>query len=726
MAVADLLPKRFEIASPNGRKRSAENFIPKTNPREKIEDVGHKPPSSPFTIFVKEHNRKAPYDYTDFQPLARALLLASIPILKKRYCEVTEETAKGFHHAFTSFLRFLCAQKKDGLRHEFFLMLQTEDHRNISSLTWEKVIYDWRDHLIHQVSKQKPVAIITKHKTVGKMRQVWTALASAGIVPEVKLKGIKGAKARQGRKGIPSLAQLKPKDKTLADPLTAKQTSVTEKLIRYFDDDEKSEAVEFLNALCAHISPERVGKLSLEALVTEIAKLNAERVESIRRCAEKDFLYWYEHWLKGQQAIVKARFSPAEIVDLLDRPERSVSERNRNATEYIHGNTEQHLGNALNLIIGAVGSDITGIGGRYHHIARRWGGIGRLHAYIHPHQRATLALWVLLLVDTGANCEVARELPANCIRKTEDSTYMTVMFSLKARAGYKRIKDCLPVEPQAGQILSTVQAIQHYQAMSARYREMADQETAKLLLLDIRKGVIIGITEFRARDDFKAFLKDHTDLKSLDIRPSFIRPSYLLKLQHDSYQAPMEVAQAQADHSSSTITQTYTGRAHTKLVYAMQIREFTKLYQAVVIASIDGAAEKLGISSIEAAKLFSDASRSGLGVACLNPNAGIQPGTRHGESCTRLDACPGCEMRYLVGTVDNIADLILFQEYLKSMEEVAMQTSPGNWERRWLPWLALAEVALAKFAHGETATAFAQARVKADARRPTYKPFPLF
>ena len=187
----------------------------------------------------------------------------------------------------------------------------------------------------------------------------------------------------------------------------------------------------------------------------------------------------------------------------------------------------------------------------------------------------------------------------------------------------------------------------------------------------------------------------------------------------------MEIAQVQADHTSTTTTAIYTLRSHTKLLYNQKIREFTKAYQAVIIESIVGAAEKLGISQEQAIRLFSDAARSGLGVACLNPEAGVQPGTRAGESCTRLDACPGCEMRYVVGTVNNIADLMLFERYLRSMEKETSKTSPVTWETQWIPWLVLAEVALAKFSQGETASAYVQAQTQANARLSYYKPFPL-
>ncbi|WP_440963127.1 hypothetical protein ACL58G_21775 [Massilia sp. GER05] len=725
MAVAGLLPKKFEIVSPKGRKRAASgtaNVTRKADPDEGAEAVS----LSPFAFLIEKHKRKMPYDYGTFQPLARYFLLRAIPILYRLYGAGSEALAKDYHHVFTSLLLFLEQHKQSGFEAEFFSTLATDEYTSLDSTRWEKMLYEWRDHLINS-STAKHVLDITKHMKIQAMNRLWAALADSLLVPAVKLKGIKGAKSTLKTKNRPSLAQLSSAKTALLDESAIELHAATHKISQYFDESDKEEAREFINALCANLPPAKVRALTLDALVVEIARLNANRLEAIRRCAEKDFLHWLEHWNKGQHALAKASHSPEEMVDLLDRPERSVSERSRNRTRLISGKTDCHLGNALNLLIGALGGNANGISGRYHHIKRQWGGNEALHAYLHPHKRATVALWTIILIDTGANCEVVREMPHACLRKAEDPNHMIVSFGLKARAGYKRINDCLPIQPQPGHELSAVQAIQHYEIMSSRNRKIANGEVAELLFLDTRQNDIIGITEFRARDDFKEFLQDHAELRDLPIRPSFIRPSYLLKVQHEDPAVSTESAQAIADHVlSSTTGNNYTHRTHTKLVYVQKVREFTRLFQSVIIASIEGAAEKLGISPEEAEALFSDAARSGLGIACLNPKAGVQPGTRRGESCTRLDACPNCEMRYLVGTVDNITDLILFEEYLKSQEAEATKAHPEAWETRWLPWLALAEVALAKFALGDTASAFLQATEKANARRPTYRPFKLF
>ncbi len=83
-------------------------------------------------------------------------------------------------------------------------------------------------------------------------------------------------------------------------------------------------------------------------------------------------------------------------------------------------------------------------------------------------------------------------------------------------------------------------------------------------------------------------------------------------------------------------------------------------------------------------------------------------------------------MRWVVGTVSNIVDLILFSEHLLSSQDNALAMNSAIWERRWLPWLVFADIALNKLSQGETAAAFAEASKQASIRRETYQPLPLF
>lgn len=731
LAASKVIPKRFEIASPAGRSKSADGTSIFTrrgwSKKEQQEEM-----LSPFSFRIEKFtSRQAPFSFDKFQPLARVFLLDAIPIIEKAFFIWGAEKSEEIYYSFTNLLLFFQSQKEKELHPEFFARLATKAYRDIDDLTWEKMLYEWRDYILHHsLENGRETDLLTKHNIVIRSNRLLIELAENNIVPEVKIKGFPGAKARSGKKSRTSLAQLSTANDSHL--LRKKQEKATAKLGEYFDELEKPEALEFINALCQELTSQEVRSLDIGSLISQISKLNKARLVMLRACAEKDFLRWHMHWNEGQRALKSVDLSEDEICDVLDSETRSVSARRKSSTRILGGSrsseTDPHfkyLGNCLLLAIGAHDGIISGIYGRYHHICRRYGGKDAFHAYLHPHNRARLALWVILLVDAGANCEVVRDMPFDCLHRTDDPTQMKVSFGLKARANYQRIEDHLPIEPEDGQLLSAVQAIDCYKQMSARYRGLADDCTKGFLFLHEREGKITNYSEFGARENFISFLADHPELAGLDARPSFIRPSYLLQRQHDDPQARLEVAQAAGDHASPSSTQLYTGKTHTKLIYQKKIREFQSLFQAVIISSIEGAAEKLAISQSEAQHLFSEAARSGLGVACLNSKAGLQLGTKRGEDCTRLDACPGCDMRYLVGTVDNIADLILFEEYLQANEEQMMQKSALVWEQRWLPWLVLAEIALANFKQGETASMYVRAKANADLRRPTYKGFPL-
>jgi hypothetical protein len=719
--LGNLLPGKYQILSCSDRS------IAPTEEKE----AKDKEPLSPYLLWIPSFaTRKDPFSFEQFQSLAGAFILDAMPHISDAFFRWGQDKSEMIYNALNHFLRFLQSKKEAGLHTAFFSHLATDTYKIIDDLNWEQIIYEWREELRESASRNgRATALITKHKTVMGLKSLWEELSQKKILPEVRIKGFIGAKNISERQSRPCLAQLTSSSK-IAQQENIKGDIRTE-LLQYFDDIEQAEAAQFINALCEEMDREEIRFLTLDSLITKIRTLNRNRLETLRACAEIEFQHWHDHWKVGQRVLEQVTLSKDEIRDLLDNDARPISERRRNSARLLGGSSiltdseHEFLGNCLLAALASHQGILTGIFGRYHHISLRYGGKNSFHAYLHPHQRATLALWIILLIDTGANCEVVRQMPFDCLRNIQDPSHMQVSFDLKGRANYKRIQDHLPIAPQEGQKISAIQAISTYKEMSQRYRQLAKDDVKDLLFLDVRGKLIIGLTEFRARDDFVCFLSDHPELASLNIRPSFIRPSYLLERQHSDPHVRIEVAQAAADHTTPTTTDIYTGRAHTRLVQQQQIRIFQNLFQSVIIRSIEGAAEKLGITKAEAEHLFSEAARSGLGVACLNPKAGIQPGTKPGDNCTRLDACPGCEMRYVVGTIENITDLILFEEYLRKNEEDACSKNPSAWEERWLPWLVLAEVALAKLQQGETASAFAQAKIQADIRRASYKAFPL-
>jgi len=82
-------------------------------------------------------------------------------------------------------------------------------------------------------------------------------------------------------------------------------------------------------------------------------------------------------------------------------------------------------------------------------------------------------------------------------------------------------------------------------------------------------------------------------------------------------------------------------------------------------------------------------------------------------------------MRWVVATVDNVADLMLFKEHLESVRTTGSGTDSERWEERWAPWLAFAEVVLHKLREGECAGIHDAALAEAAARRVNYVRLPL-
>jgi hypothetical protein len=716
LAFTEVIPVKIEL-KPITRSTKAKNGESRFTQKGWNRKPKPQKAPSPFEIRIEKHNRS--YDYTSFQSLAPQCLLRMVPVLTILFEAYSASFAKQLHNALVSFFQYLKNEKDQEISPGFYEVLQSDNFKNISDLQWQVIIYKWRDD-----QRDKPRSLITGHSIVKGLALIWDRLAGASIVPAITIIGFKNAQINASSRSRRTLAQLS-SNKIITEKV---EQAVWSRLRRFFDGTEQEEALEFLHSLLSTIGPEELKALSIDALIIKIHELNSARLNHLRECAENDFLQWYAHWECGQAALEAATHTAEELTLLLDSPLLSVSERRSNSSRLLFKGPEScRLGNSLLYVLASKNGTVKGLHGRYHHLTRAFGGRPLFHAYLHPHPDATLALWVLLLIDTGANCEVVREMPWDCLFQSKRPNSKTLTFAAKLRSGGKIIYDEHTEVPGTGQKISLIQAIESYQRMAQRSRSQANTDSENRLFLQEHKGGISGLNEWTARSWFIKFMNRHNDtLGYLDARPSMIRPSVLMSIQHKNADS-IAVAQVMADHSKpSTTLLHYTGRTPTKLKYNLLIREFQDRFQAVIIASIDGAAGKLGLTEEEFQRILSDAARTGLGVACQNPLGGVQPGTKPGHDCTRLDACWKCEMRWVVATKDNIIDLILFNEYLKETQDIAVHEHPEIWEKRWLPWLIFSDIALAKLSQGETAKIFSEANALAFELRTTYQPFPLF
>ncbi len=713
----DVIDTRIELNLPQQSKRAKMG-----QSRFTQRGWNQKPPppkiDTPYSFHVEKHERE--YDYSSYRDVGRLFVLHTTAFLKEYYPTRPAKAAKKTHECWMGVLRYLQDSRSNEYLREFHQQLDSDDFRCITAETWETVFYGWRESLTTDIEASECLPI-TQHQRINRLNALWAEFAGCGLVPSIRLRGFKNAKSRYLSTPRGTLAQL-----TLLDHATESAIeAASERLVDFFDDNDKSEAREYLRSLSQALSPDAIRALPVEAVIEEIHALNASRLAMLRQCAAADFKHWYEHWQKGEAAYKESSLDGSALVAALDSSTLSASEIRQNSTRLLVDAPErERLGNALRYIEARYKGSIAGINGRIHHLARSFGGRRKLMAYLHPHEHATLALWVLTMVDTSANCEVARTTPWDCLRKSKHPGVMQVILGPKNRAGGLIVIDELDIERPDGS-LSLVQTIQMYQEMAARFHDRSNGDTAKLMLLHDTKGHPQGLTEWTARSWFTAFLSRHDELRGLSALPSMIRPSALMDVQHRNG-GLVSAAQAVADHATPTTTlQHYTGRSPTKLRYALNIRAFQDRFQSIIIVTIDGAAAKLGISQAEFNTLLSEAARTGLGVACLDPLAGVQPGTRSGNQCTRMDKCWDCQMRWVVATVDNVADLILFNEYLNTTAEGGTALLPEDWEERWLPWLAFTSVALQKLKEGECAAVYAQAVSLANERRAEYARIPL-
>lgn len=705
-------PLSLQRLDSNGAKpRSRLPYKEKSRLRQQQRPISDLPETDSLCFRIPQTRRL--YCYSYFAALGHAFMHAvvkQLPVIFAPYA-----TQKSLHNTWSGFLSFLVTSAESEGENHFFEKLQTTNFRKISDLDWEHYIYCWRDGLSPRLRPS------SANQMVQELRTLWAGLSQAGLVPHVPIKGFKGGRRRGNNSRRKTLAQLSANQ--IGNRVQAEEV-LWARIEHLFDITERSEAHQFVRALSAEIPPHLLSSLSVEQLIGEMHALNSKRLTMLRQAAEREFTRWYQHWCHGQEAIRHASCPTDELVNLVDSPLRSESERRRNSRRLFYRSDKRTCtGNILAYVLATTGGSVQAASGRFHHLARLIGSRNELHAYLRPHDFATVALWILLLVDTGANCEVVREVPADCLAGINDPHHKKIFFGAKLRADGQVIIDQLPVLPSSNQSLSSVQAITQYTEMSASIQRRANDIERKFLLLYVRNGGgVEHLTEWHGREKFKRLLSGCESLKGLSAVPSMIRPSVMMEIQ---YRHPGKLAAAQvlADHAKASTTLThYTERAPVMLQYNLLIREFQERYQAVIIVSIDDAPSRLGLTKEQFDRVFSEAARTGLGVACLDPNIGIQPGTREGEPCTRMDRCCQCKMRWVVATPSNIADLILFSEYLKSTQNSEL---PERWEQVWLPWLVFSETALAKLKQGETVRAFEEGRMLAEQRRKEYKPIPL-
>ncbi|WP_434721131.1 hypothetical protein ACOZ4J_27325 [Pseudomonas syringae pv. actinidiae] len=658
----------------------------------KVEKTSPKP--SPSLHVSEKHGRA--YDYTKFvDHFGIEFIRSCVKELGPYLDALNTVKAKRAHQSLLSILGF-AVENASKLNYatdiEEFLNYSTSER------FWDVCGSEWRTHQLTRIKRQ------TVALKVANLNEVVSYLYGRGVLPFFKVTKIRGH--RLGSNSDPR--------KTVAQIGSYNLPTETINILwsRYagqFSATEERQGREYISALAAEIGVAEVSQLSIDSLLERINTLNVERLSELRAHAESEFLTWYKHWSAGQHAINDGGADGAVLSYLVDSPDYTVYERRKFSAFYLFdAPASQRLGNCLRYVWHTHQGLIRGIHGRYHHIMRSWGGRQVFHAYLFPHDFVAINLWIMLMVDTNANSEVVRNMPLDCLENTEDLGVAVVHFDNKARAGNAPILDHINKAALPDQKLSAYQAILAYKEMSAEYRKMAPPDVAsRLLIYDHSDGFKV-LSEFTGRSRFNAFIVRHNLVAGM--LPGMLRASVLMREMHKSNYDVL-ASQVLADHrSAATTMQSYVGRTPTQMQFQRLIRDFQDRFEAMVIAPLHGAPQKLGLNQQQYSRLFEEASRTGLGVVCLDAYAGVQPGSEAGIACTKVTSCPGCTMRYVIGTKRNIADVILFNDFLESRIVDLCANQSDEIQKEWLEWLGLTRVIIAKSQVGDMAKIYLDAK----------------
>jgi len=584
-------------------------------------------------------------------------------------------------------------------------------------IDFEWAIDQWRQEQIRDIGTKKDT---TTSQIIKTTNLVLRYLASAGVLPKIpQLRPVKGARTKtQPRKSLAEVARIA---HVAQDAL---RTAARAHQVEIAPGDEAA----FLQVL--EQEAERRTNLPDDPIAA-IRIILSDRLATLRACAVEDFNKWSSHFDDGHA-----------ILALADMDGRSV-ERLVYSTDEDAYRRQQHLRHALP----SHRSDITlarflamiehrwngcpprattpetlaDRGQFYNKFYRKYGGYQEIDALLNAHPEAIIAVIVLYLVDSGANVSTARTLHFKCLQTSEIAGHKRISGT-KSRPEIKAIFHDLPVKaPELG--VTTVQAVEKLMIMTARYREQASGQDKQALFLVRPQSNVIPIPEHLLTSWFKDFCARHPELAELKLAPSMIRPSVLLDLAL-SKDGNLIAAQYKAHHSDVSTTDGYTRKWPMRLLYEEKMKRFMQEFQATAIAPIAGAAERLGISIAEAEQLLDRAERNGLGVLCLKPRAGIQPGTKAGVVCHVIEKCLGCSAQIVVPEPEAIADMIIFNEELWKEQERFEAEQDQRWEELWLLWLAFTEVVLEEMSKGPQAAILGQAREIAACRRadPSFVP----
>lgn len=324
-----------------------------------------------------------------------------------------------------------------------------------------------------------------------------------------------------------------------------------------------------------------------------------------------------------------------------------------------------------------------------------------LSPLLNPSREACGAALTLYLIESGANVSVGRTLMVDCIEPANEPSFKLITGH-KARAKGKPIYVELPSNSPA------IEALEWYAQHGRRYRRKADPSDAESLFV-LRTGEKYQVAPPHWYTSwFKQFAGHLPEFQGAAVTPSMIRPSVLLKaaLENDGR---LQVGRAIGQHSA-VVTRGYQEKLPIRLLRDQHMRRFQRHYETRVLQNVVDVARNLGIEADEFADRIEELQATGLGTFCVDPYQ--RPGAE-GQRCQTVDCWRDCPQLLIVGDVDAIATLQIWQKSLNEARGDWERDHPERWGDVWLPWLCLTEVVEERMSRGPLLLVWRKAQKRA-------------
>lgn len=641
------------------------------------------------------------FTFSDLIPLWGISFLEQVGIrFKQVISTLTPESSKNI---YLSLLRALSWIGKSADQHCQAIVTEALKNGRVRSADeWEDALFAYRASLVSRIAEQTVTgsSIDTEIKA---LRAALDALTSGRLVPvtATPLPGVKYARRRAGHR------------RSVAEVGLSKNNTVEDEIDyvtfarKHFDTACKAHGSDmgagnvdlFFAGIAAELEAlETLPKDPVKAVCLVLERrLEALRSRAVAVVQEAEQLYERGCELLSKAAIDCGQFEADYFKGSLNRRQRRALIRNlfpdprSSSDEGIEQGTANFLA-VIDQLRGGIpprnaaeDNDVYGrfFGNRYF----AYGGLRTIAPMLNPEGDAVGAALTLYLIESGANVSVGRTLDRDCIEASDLGGYHRITGH-KARAKGKPIIIDLPDSSPA------IRAIKWLLSAGRRLPVYAGEERNRLFLMRIGSRVQLMTSSFYAAW-FKDFVSSAPGLEGLNLLPSMIRPSVLLhaSLSNDGR---LMTGMALGQHST-LISQGYQQKWPTRLLYDQNIRRFQGAFETLIMANVEDAASKLGITVEQFDARLGDLRPTGLGTYCQDQRG--RPGELR-DSCSSVDCWNDCPHLLIVAEVEAIAALQLWQTSLRAVQPEWERDQPERWDEVWLPWLCLTDVVEEKMVRG--------------------------